>query len=299
MKILIVIMMCVVLATHAFGQAAIGKEAFCYTYETFPGYSHAKQCGGGFNLGVYDWGERLWAVYDYGELHDDGGQTYKAIGYSFRSKIDRSFFSALASNLVAVGVHTLEQLPMETNCYVRTSLISRVGGKEVDEVFHTPPTAGVQKEIHSLARAFGTNLWHTYPQGATVTTQVWEKTTAPARKVELDYLLSHPKEFLRKRVIVEGFYHCEFECSNLSTEPEERGLWIGGPATDVTTNLIQWVSNGWIRVEGTYHAYFDERDDKPHGGHMGVSLGELMYVTEFTPLKKTGSIQSDGRRLTQ
>ena len=291
-------MTCVVLATHAFGQSAIamalGKEAFCYTYEPSPGYSHAKQCGGGFLLGVYDLGEELWAeYYPYGEVHDDGGQTCKTIDYGFRSEIDRPFFSALASNLVAVGVHTLEQPPMETNCTVQTSLTSRVGGKEVHVTFYTPPTTGVQKVVHDLARAFGKDLWQSYPQGTSVTTQIWEKTTAPAREVELDYLLSHPKEFLRKRVTVVGFYHSEFECSSLSTEPNKRGLWIRGPAPDVSTNSIQWVSNGWMRATGTYDASFSERDDKPHGGHMGVFLGELVNVTEFKPLGKTGSIQQE------
>jgi len=286
MKILTIIMTCLFVATHAFGQATFG-----YTYEPFSGYSHAKQCGDGFDLTVYDWDDNPWAEFYHCELHDDGGQTYKTIDYSFRSKIERPFFSAFASNLVAVGVHSLEQPPKETNCTVQTILTSKVGGKEVDVFFYTPPTNGVRKNIHNLTRTFGTNLWNTYPNGTTVTTQVWDKTTAPAREVELAYLLSHPKEFLRKRVIVEGFYHCEFECSDLSPEQEERGLWIGNPATESSTNSIQWVSNGWVRVTGTYSAHFTERDDKPHGGHMSVYLGELMDVTEFRPIKKAGRIQ--------
>jgi hypothetical protein len=297
MKILIVMMTCVVLATHAFGQSAIamalGKEAFCYTYEPSPGYSHAKQCGDGFRLDVYDLGEKLWAEYYHGEVHDDGGQTCKAIDYSFGSEIDRPFFSALASNLVAVGVHTLEQPPRETNCTVQTSLTFRVGGKKVQVTFYTPPTTGVQKVVHDLARAFGKDLWQSYPKGTSVTTQIWENATAPAREVELDYLLSHPKEFLRKRVTVEGFYHSEFECSRLSTEPNKRGIWIRGPAPDVSTNSIQWTNNAWMRATGTYDATFSERDDKPHGGHMSMSLGELVNVTQFKPIDKNGSIHRD------
>lgn len=269
---------------------AIGQAAFSYSYEPLPGSSHAEQCGSGFDLTVYDGDEKPWAEFRRGEFRDDGGWTYTTIDYSFRSGIDRPLFAAFASNLVAAGVHTLTQPSKETGCAVQAIMTSRVGGKEVHVLFYTPPTGGVQKAIHQLARAFGANLCQTYPNGATVTTQVWEKTTAPARKVDLEYLLRHPKEFLGRRVAVEGFYHGEFECSRLSPEPNKRGLWVDAFATDVPTNAIQWVSNGWVRVTGTYHAYFTEREDEPQGGHMGMSLGELMYVTEFKPSEKTGNI---------
>ncbi|MDO9542954.1 MAG: hypothetical protein Q7J98_11625 [Kiritimatiellia bacterium] len=286
-KTLITFVLCI--ATQAFGQAV-----FQYTYETFPAYAYSDQCGDWFDLTVYDRDKNPWAEYFHGEMRERDELTYETINYSFRYEIARSIFSTFASNLVAAGVDTLSQPRRVTNCTVQTMLTSRVGKKKVLVFFYTPPTSGVQKTVHNLARAFSTNIWNTYPAGATVTTEVWEKVSAPARDVDLNYLLNHPKEFLRKRVSVKGYYHCEFECSDLSPEPSKRGLWVGGLASNTSPNSIHWVSNGWVQVEGTYYAYFSDRDDKPQGGHMGGSLGELMCLTKFEPLQKKEKASNNG-----
>ena len=97
----------------------------------------------------------------------------------------------------------------------------------------------------------------------------------PARNVTMRDLIRHSSKFDGKRVSVIGFYHGEFEGSELrarerSTPPEN--VWCDQVSAFAAPG-VDFEQDRWARVEGTFF--------RGPAGHFGLWPGEIVRVTRF------------------
>ena len=111
---------------------------------------------------------------------------------------------------------------------------------------------------------------------------------APARSqdpilVSMIQLISTPREFDGKRVIVTGFARIEFEGNGLFFHKDDldyglvkNALWLVVPRG--TESGWEKVSGGYALVEGTFSAQ--------NTGHMGMYSGAIKDITRFQSLPR-------------
>jgi hypothetical protein len=150
-----------------------------------------------------------------------------------------------------------------------------LGGPRID--FNNPlgdPTRD------SLDRAVMSFLGSVVPSSArqTVTTTI-EGDFEPARTVTVAQILKNPARYNGKRVRITGYYHAEFEDSNLSDRRSNEittSLWVDAQSTFAKKGDLDWPEDGRVTIDGCFM--------KGPGGHMGAWPGELQRVTRVISL---------------
>ncbi len=114
---------------------------------------------------------------------------------------------------------------------------------------------------------------------ATGTATTSEGDTAAARPVTIAKLVAHPDLYDGKRVSVAGYYHTEFEASDLCDRKPQLGLpagsltclWQGEASTFADPSALTGRNDSWERIEGVFV--------KGPNGHMGLYPGQIDRVT--------------------
>jgi hypothetical protein len=230
--------------------------------------------------------------------------TVKAIDFHREVEPVETQVDALFDRLIAAGIF---QLPIsaehrdEGNIW---TLFGSLKGHEFQLSYRQPPRNGVRKKVDdavmTIIREFGLDDI-AGPSYATIVRengisrlQLPERSDAPnppavtesegdlvpARPTTLRWLISHPADFDRKRVSVVGFYHDEFEGSEVRS----------GEKTDFSENLwsdtisafapkrTSFCQDCWVRLDGVFL--------KGPGGHLGLWPGELTRVTRVEIQKR-------------
>ena len=163
-----------------------------------------------------------------------------------------------------------------------TRIDASVSARDLHQCFNSAIKGGARKTLHAAVLAFAKKLGMDRPEDAAKAVRVVEGDRTPAREIPFSALITNPSRYHGKRIAVTGYYHGEFECSALVPEKFDWGgfdfdreFWVGG-SSKFAKGRGRWKNDTWVRIEGVFSA--------EHGGHMGVSPGEINRVSKFTPL---------------
>jgi|GEM_PF-6648636 len=230
--------------------------------------------------------------------------TVKAIDFHGEMELAETQVDALFDRLIAAGIF---QLPISAEHRSEGSIWDLFGslkGHEFQLSYRQPPRTGVRRKVDdavmAIIREFGLNdiagpCYATIVrETGTSRLQLPERRDAanppaltesegdliPARPTTLGWLISHAADFDGKRVSVVGFYHREFEGSEVrSAEKSDssENLWCD-TISAFAPNGTSFCQDCWVRLDGVFL--------RGPGGHFGLWPGELTRVTRVEIQKR-------------
>jgi hypothetical protein len=229
----------------------------------------------------------------------------KAIDFHREMELAGTEVDALFYRLIAAGIF---QLPLsaehrgEGNIW---TLFGSLKGHEFQLSYRQPPRNGVRRKVDdavtAIIREFGLNDI-AGPSNATIVRENGishlqsskrsdapnppavtesEGDMVPARPTTLRWLISHAADFDRKRVSVVGFYHGEFEGSEVRSEEKSdysENLWCD-TISAFAPNKTSFCQDCWVRLDGVFL--------RGPQGHFGLWPGELTRVTRVEIQKRS------------
>jgi hypothetical protein len=237
-------------------------------------------------------------VYDFRETPKGSIEPkVKAIDFRREVELSEAQLNILYDRLIASGVF---QLPHSADYRGNGSIWDLWGtlkGHKFQLSYRQPPREGVRKKVDDALNAiiaeFGLNEIGD-PSYATIVREngisrleIPESRDNPnppaitetegdlvaARPTTMRWLISHAAEFDGKRVSIVGFYHDEFEGSEIrSSEKSDYGdnLWCSDISAFAAPET-SFCQDCWVRMDGVFL--------KGPGGHMSLWPGELTRVT--------------------
>jgi hypothetical protein len=203
-----------------------------------------------------------------------------------------------AERLVAAGIFSLPKSE-EHRIENIWSIFGSLKGHKFELSYRQPPKSGVRKRVEDTAHAIAHELGLDRIEGPTFARIVREggshrlevssddpRTKVPAvtetegdriapRLVSLRELISHPSEYDGKRVSVVGFYHSEFEGSELRSNEKSdnaENVWCE-TISSFARKGTAFEQDRWARIDGTFL--------KGPAGHFGMWPGEITRITRF------------------
>jgi hypothetical protein len=223
--------------------------------------------------------------------------TVKAIDFRREVELSQAELYALFDRLIAAGIY---QLPKSAEHRGNDSLWGLWGflkGHKFELSYRQPPASGVRKKVDdtvtAIIREFGLNKIGGPSNAAIVrkngvarlqspeigtgrnrpAVTETEGDLIPARPMTLRSLITHAAAFDGRRVSVVGFYHDEFEGSEIrSSERSDYSgnLWCSDMSAFAAPGT-SFCQDCWVRMDGVFL--------KGPGGHFGLWPGELARVT--------------------
>jgi hypothetical protein len=148
--------------------------------------------------------------------------------------------------------------------------------------FRTSPGSATRQKLQSVLLAFVSAQRKKKPKEFSTETITAPDNNAKAVDIELAELLRDPKSHDRQRVRVSGYYHQEFESCSLSISKEAfdnnqtaQAVWIGTPSPSAKAEDINYKSDAFLTVEGTFSAGPE--------GHLGSWPGAIRALTKVAP----------------
>jgi hypothetical protein len=218
----------------------------------------------------------------------------------FQREIDITSEEArmFAERLVAAGLFSLPKSGEH-----RIENIWSIFGSLRDHTFELsyrhPPKSGARKRVEGTVQAIAHQLGLDRIEGPTFARIVREGGTQrlqvssddprskvpavtetegdriAARVVSLSELIAHPNEYHGKRVSVVGFYHSEFEGSELRSNEKSdyaENVWCE-TISSFALKGTAFEQDCWARIDGSFL--------KGPAGHFGMWPGEITRVTRF------------------
>lgn len=216
--------------------------------------------------------------------------TVRSVAFSneYRRKATAAEQEELVQALLSASVFDLTTEPKPASTDYFSNLDVRLNKREARTFFYSPPNSPIRKAIHEVMLQFAKRMEIDRPKDPMNATTVTEGDHQPARAVTLTEVLAHPDKYHGKRVSVAGFYHGEFEGSNLAVDEAvsavsrkrdyKRSVWRGGVSTFAEQTAIKDRNDSWLQIEGVFL--------RGPGGHMGLWPGELVRVTRIEPILK-------------
>jgi hypothetical protein len=230
--------------------------------------------------------------------------TVKAIDFRREVELSQAELYALFDRLIAAGIY---QLPKSAEHRGNDSIWGLWGflkGHKFELSYRQSPASGVRKKVDdtvtAIIREFGLNKIGGPSNAAIVrkngvshlqspeigtgrsrpAVTETEGDLIPARPITLPSLIAHAAAFDGKRVSVVGFYHDEFEGSEIRSS--ERSDYSGNLwCSDISAFAAPGTSfcqDCWLRMDGVFL--------KGPGGHFGLWPGELTRVTRVEIQKR-------------
>jgi hypothetical protein len=208
-----------------------------------------------------------------------------------------------AERLIAAGLFSLPRSG-EHRIENIWSIFGSLRGHTFELSYRQPPESGVRKRVEDTAQAIAHELGLDRIEGPTFARIVREGSTArletssddprtkvpavtetegdriPPRLVTLRELVAHPNEYDGKRVSVVGFYHSEFEGSELRSKEKSdtrENVWCE-MMSSFAPEGTEFKQDCWARIDGTFL--------KGPAGHFGMWPGEITRVTRFETQKQ-------------
>jgi hypothetical protein len=237
-------------------------------------------------------------VYDFRETPQGSLEPkVKAIDFRREVELSEAELNTFYDRLIASGIFQLPHSAEHRGNGSIWGLWGTLKGHKFQLSYREPPRGGVRKKVDDAVAAiiaeFGLNKIGG-PSYATIVRkdgisrlEIPESPDTPhrpavtetegdlvaARPTTLRWLISHAADFDGTRVSIVGFYHDEFEGSEIrSSEKSDYGdnLWCSDLSAFAApkTSLCQ---DCWVRMDGVFL--------KGPGGHMGLWPGELTRVT--------------------
>jgi hypothetical protein len=203
-----------------------------------------------------------------------------------------------ADRLVAAGLFSLPKSG-EHRIENIWSIFGSLRGHTFELSYRQAPKSGVRKRVEDTAQAIAHELGLDRIEGPMFARIVREggtqrlqgssddpRTKMPAvsetegdriaaRLVSLRELIAHPNDYDGKRVSVVGFYHSEFEGSELRSEEKSdyaENVWCE-TISSFALKGTAFEQDCWARIDGTFL--------KGPAGHFGMWPGEITRVTRF------------------
>jgi hypothetical protein len=231
--------------------------------------------------------------------------TVKTVDFHREMELAETQVDALFDRLIAAGIF---QLPISAEHRGEGSIWDLFGslkGHEFELSYRQPPRSGVRRKVDDavteIIREFGLNAiagpsYGTIvrengisrlqsskrsdaPNPSAVTES--EGDMVPARPTTLRWLISHAADFDRKRVSVVGFYHGEFEGSEVRSEEKSdysENLWCD-TISAFAPNRTSFCQDCWVLVDGVFLRGPED--------HLGLWPGELTRVTRVEIQKRS------------
>jgi len=154
------------------------------------------------------------------DVYGSTNPTVRSVEFSneHRRKATAQEQADLVQALLAAKVFELTDDPKPASYDYSANLDVRIGGKEVRAYFHSPPQAPGRKGVHDIMLRFARQMKIDQPEDPVTATTISEGDRQPPRVVTLADVLAHPDDYHGKRVSVVGYYHVEFESSNLAVD---------------------------------------------------------------------------------
>jgi hypothetical protein len=187
----------------------------------------------------------------------------------------------LVQDLLAANVFDLASEERSGSDDDLSSLDVRIGDRDEQWMFWSPPTSPDRKAIHKIILAFAQRMDVDRPGEPDTTVIESEGDLQPVRDVLLAELLVFPEKYQGQRVSVVGYYRDEFEGQSFSIGPSgydsdlERSLWRSELSSFAKAEDIDAREEGWLRIDGVFL--------RGPAGHMGAYPGEIVRITRVQP----------------
>jgi hypothetical protein len=228
----------------------------------------------------------------------------KAVDFHREVELTKPELYSLFDRLIAAGIF---QLPQSVEHRGEGNIWSVWGSLKDHKLFlfyKQPPRSGVRRKVDdavtAIIREFGLDKIGG-PSNAAIVREngvsrlqspqmgdgrnlpavtETEGDLVPARPTTLRWLISHAADFDGKRVSVVGFYHGEFEGTEIRTSEKSEyseNLWCDGLSAFAAPKT-SFCQDCWVRLDGVFL--------KGPGGHMALWPGELTRITRVEIQKR-------------